>query len=267
MRKLILILLVVATLLPLLCGCVDKNEYALLCEILKNANLEEKYNCSFRLSITNLETETNTCFLQGNANIDKSDGLKMNGSMSQDVLGGQSKANIAFYNDEYYTEVGDNRTITDMPEESIKMNFLFGDAPIFDVSTVKKLDVKSDGLQRTYSYTSTPPKYILDNLISADIYKMAAVFSPDYTLTEYKNVESVMIVTEGDSAENMRLVTRFLKFEMHMYSQMPYIPGVTPNKEDYLTRVEVVCQMTYNAFGNSVKVDLPDRADYKKSGE
>lgn len=267
MRRVAFLLLVVILLLPTLCGCVDKTEYALLCDIIANANSEKKYTSSFQLSIVNLETERNTCFTQGKVNIDKQDGLKMNGAMTQYVLGEYSNANIAYVNGEYYTEVGESRVVTDMTEESLQSQFIFGKAPIFDVSDVKDLKVTSDGLQKTYSFKCDPPKYMLDMITGADIYTLSGVLSPDYTLTEYRDVECIYIVTEGTGAEDMRLVTRFLKFKMYMYSQMPYVPGQKPDKDDYLTRIEVVCQMTYNAFGDSVQVTLPDKADYKKTGE
>ena len=267
MKRVAFLLLVVTLLLPTLCGCVDKTEYALLCDIIANANSEEKYASSFQLSIVNLETERNTCFTQGKVNVDKSDGLKMNGAMTQYVLGEYSNANIAYVNGEYYTEVGESRVVTDMTEESLQSQFIFGRTPIFEVKYVKNLKVTSDGLQKTYSFKCDPPKYMLDQITGADIYTLSGVLSPDYTLTEYRDVECTYIVTEGTDAKDMRLVTRFLRFKMYMYSQMPYVPGVTPNKDDYLTRIEVVCQMTYNAFGDSVQVTLPDRVDYKKTGE
>ncbi len=267
MRRVAFLLLIAVILLPTLCGCVDKSEYSLLCDIIEKANSEEKYKSSFQLSIVNLETERNTCFTQGHINVDKTDGLKMNGAMTQYVLGEYSNANIAYVNNEYYTEVGDSRVIVDMSEEELLGQFLFGKAPIFDVGTVKKLKVKTDGLQKTYTFDCKPPRQILDMMTGVDIYSLAGVLSPDYTLTEYKDVECTYIVTEGTGAEDMTLVTRFLKFTMYMYSQMPYVPGETPDKDDYLTRIEVTCQMTYNAFGDSVKVELPDRADYKKTGE
>lgn len=267
MKRIAFLVLVVVMLLPTLCSCVDKTEYALLCEILANANAKEKYASSCQLSIINLETERNTCFMQGRVNIDKTNGLKMSGAMTQYVLGEYSNANIAFVNGEYYTEVGDSRVVTDMSEEMLEKQFICSEAPIFDVGDVKNLKVTTDGLQKTYTFVCEPPRYILDRITGSDIYSLAGVLSPDYTMTEYHDVECTYIVTDGVNAEDMKLVTRFLKFTMYMYSQMPYVPGVTPDKDDYLTKIEVSCQMTYNAFGDSVKVDLPDRADYKKAGE
>ena len=267
MRRMAFLLLMVAILLPTLCGCVDKSEYSLLCDIIEKANSEEKYRNSFQLSIVNLETERNTCFTQGRVNIDKTDGLKMNGAMTQYVLGEYTNANVAFVDEEYYTEVGDSRLVVDMSEEELLSQFLFGKAPIFDVETVKNLKVTTDGIQRTYNFKCKPPRQVLDMLTGADIYSLAGVLTPDYTLTEYKDVECTYIVTEGTGVDDMTLVTRFLTFTMYMYSQMPYVPGEKPDKDDYLTRIEVVCQMTYNAFGDSVEVVLPDRADYKKAGE
>lgn len=267
MKRVAFLLLVVAILLPTLCGCVDKTEYQLLSDIVEKANGEEKYECSFQISIVNLETEKNTCFAQGRLNIDKSDGTKMNGAMTQYVLGEYSNANIAYVNGEYYTEVGDSRVLTDMDETTLEGQFFFSKTPIFDVKTVKNLKVTTDGLQRTYKFKTDPERYVLDKLTGVDIFSLAGVLSPDYTLTEYRDVECTYIVTEGTGKDDMTLVTRFLKFTMYMYSQMPYIPGEKLNKDDYLTRIEVVCQMTYNAFGDSVKVELPDRSDYKKTGE
>lgn len=266
MRR-IAFLLIVVTLLPPLFGCVDKSEYALLCDIVEKANSEEKYNSSFQLSIINLETERNTCFTQGKINVDKTDGLKMDGAMTQYVLGEYSNANIAFVDNEYYTEVGDSRVIVDMSEKELENQFIFGDTPIFDVKTVKNLKVTTDGIQRTYKFECNPPRQQLNLLTGADIYSLAGVLNPDYTMTEYKDVECTYIVTEGTGKEDMVLVTRFMKFTMYMYSQMPYVPGEKPDKDDYLTRIEVTCQITYNAFGDSVTVELPDRADYKKAGE
>lgn len=263
MRKPLLLILVIS-LICAMSGCVDTAEYSELYEAIERANAEKVYSNTFQFTIVNADTDATVCFSQGKANIDKTSALRMNGSMTQYVLGEYSSANIAYCDGEYYTEIGETKVVMDVEESSILSEFLCGDTPLFEPSDVKSLEVKSDGLQKTYTFTCRGNKEVLSKVAGEDVYVLVGALTVDESMTEYSDVKCVFVTT--DAGDDSVLVSHSMKYTIHAYSKMPYLGGTKVDKEDYRTDIGIECSQVYTSFGN-VTVTIPDRAGYTDYNE
>lgn len=244
-------------------GCVSDTEYEVLTEAVREANLEKLYSNTFQFTVVNADTEATVCFSQGRANIDKSNGLRMNGTMTQFILGEYSSANIAYADGEYYTEIGDSKIVIELEEDTILHEFLCGETPLFSIEDVKSLKTTSDGIHRTYTFVCRGNDEVLSKLVGEDIYKLVGIFNIDADLTEFSDVECVYVTT--DAGSDSVLVSRSLSFDIAACQQLPYLPGVNVDKEDYITNIHIDCAQSYTKFGDT-EVVIPDRSEYSAPG-
>ena len=68
-----------------------------------------------------------------------------------------------------------------------------------------------------------------------------------------------------DAGSDSVLVSRSLSFDIAACQQLPYLPGVNVDKEDYITNIHIDCAQSYTKFGDT-EVVIPDRSEYSAPG-
>ena len=251
MKRFLLIILAIAV--TAFCGCSDGQSAETVSaandmnSAIEKANNETKLAGAYTLSIT-FDKGAVLYHAQGDVAWDREAKTAYAG-FDQTYLGA-SAVMRNYYNDGKMISVADGEAAESKRDSAeLFSKFPYFLLPMHD-NKCGDITVGQNSSGTSYTFERNDARELFDVLVGGDIYSLVySIKNPQPEKTEYGNVECVYTVSDG------KIVSCRYEFDVKLFDTPAYIPGYSQPEDEYTIDLHINAKVTYNSFGEAVKVE------------